>query len=114
MKTTLRAAMFALSIGGTTPAMAATEVPDMTTLVPAQTDPGMNTAKQSHAVPGHDTWLFPPIGKYLNRQTWAAWPGLVPDHRSALVRTAGRIQHSGQDDAASTTVTKIIPAPAAR
>jgi len=67
--------MFALSIGSITPAIAAAEVPDATsTLVPAQIDPGLNTAQQSHSVPsdalsGRGTWLFPPIGKYLNRQT---------------------------------------------
>ena len=74
MKTTLRAAMLALGLGSITPAMAATESPDVTTLAPAQIDPGLNTAQQSHSVPsdalsGHGTWLFPPIGKYFNQQT---------------------------------------------
>src|ERR1700760_1399002 len=72
MKTTLlRAALFALSIGSISPAMAGTDVPNAITQVPAQLNQVINPAQQSQlapneARPGHGAWVFPPIGNYLN------------------------------------------------
>ena len=74
MRTTLlRAAMFALSIGSISPAIAATDVPDAITQVPAQLNQVINPAQQSQlapndARPGHGAWVFPPIGNYLNQR----------------------------------------------
>jgi hypothetical protein len=84
MKTTLRAAIAALSIASISPAIAAgseggpaantrfTSLPDVIAQAPVRNTPAVATMQNGQALrtdnqPGHGPWLFPPIGKYLDQ-----------------------------------------------
>ena len=76
MKFLLRAAITAVSIGSIPPAMADvgalnpnTEVPAIIAQAPTQQVPSVAPAQRGQADTqvGHGSWLFPPIGKYLDQ-----------------------------------------------
>jgi hypothetical protein len=81
MKYALRAAITALSIANIPPAMAGdsslnpdtffTRLPGATAEAPAENVPSTERsgqAAQADTQPARGPWLFPPVGKYLDRQ----------------------------------------------
>jgi hypothetical protein len=74
MRRLLRAAIAAVSIGSIPPAMADpnpntvfTQLPEVIAQAPAQTVLSIDTA-QTDIHSGRGTWIFPPIGKYLDQR----------------------------------------------